>query len=71
MLVRPTSQSALLTPSSLLFIRLLRPPLFLTVRYVPDWFPGTGWKAKARLLKKMFDSMAGVPFQFVKDQMVS
>ena len=41
------------------------------VRYVPDWFPGTGWKVKAKLFKKLVDEMADVPFQFVKDQMVS
>ena len=65
------NKSAMLTPLSLFFFHLPRPSLFPIVRYVPDWFPGTGWKAKAKLLKKLCDDMVGVPFQFVKDQMVS
>ena len=42
-----------------------------TVRYVPDWFPGTGWKVKAKRFRRLLDEMADTPFQFVKDQMVS
>jgi len=42
-----------------------------TVRYIPDWFPGTGWKAKAKLFGDTLTKMADVPHKFVKDQMVS
>ena len=62
--------SAMLTLSSPLIIHL-HPPLPLIVRYVPSWFPGTGWKVKAKLLRKLFHEMTDAPFQFVKDQMVS
>ena len=61
----------MLTPLFLLFVNFhhhLRP---LTVRYVPDWFPGTGWKAKAKEMEKLLNQTADIPFQFVKDQMVS
>lgn len=60
--------SVVLTPSSILFII---PPPFLTVRHVPDWFPGTRWKANAKRLKKLLDEMADIPLQLVRDQMVS
>jgi len=36
---------------------------------VPDWFPGAGWKAKAKLFTTTLTKMADVPHQFVKDQM--
>jgi len=42
-----------------------------TVRYVPEWFPGAGWKAKAKRFANTLTDMANVPHQFVKDQMVS
>lgn len=43
----------------------------LTVRYVPDWFPGAGWKTKAKEYARLLEDMAETPHQFVKDQMVS
>ena len=42
-----------------------------TVRYVPDWFPAAGWKAKAKLFARTLTEMANIPHQFVKDQVVS
>ena len=42
-----------------------------TVRYVPEWFPGAGWKTKAKRYAKLLDFMTETPHQFVKDQMVS
>ena len=67
--IRPTPQpSASLIISSLLFFVL---PWLVIVRYVPDWFPGTGWKVKGKILKGLLEEMVEVPFQFVKDQMVS
>ena len=41
------------------------------VRYVPDWFPGTGWKVKGKRFAKALNNMADMPHQYVKDQMVS
>lgn len=49
----------------------LRRRAYRTVRYVPEWFPGTGWKAKAKRFADTLTEMADVPHQFVKDQMVS
>jgi len=40
------------------------------VRYVPDWFPGAGWKMKAKRFASLLNEMAEVPHQMVKDQMV-
>lgn len=42
-----------------------------TVRHVPDWFPGTGWKAKGKQFAELLDEMADIPYQYVKKQMVS
>ena len=42
-----------------------------TVRYVPDWFPGTGWKVKAKRFAELLNDMATIPYQFAKDQVVS
>ena len=42
-----------------------------TVQYVPNWFPGAGWKVKAKRFADTLTEMADVPHQFVKDQMVS
>jgi len=43
------------------------PPL----RYVPDWFPGSGWKARGRQFAKLLNEMADVPYKFVKEQMAA
>jgi len=42
-----------------------------TVRYVPEWFPGAGWKKKAKWFAETLNEMVDVPHRFVKDQMVS
>jgi hypothetical protein len=42
----------------------------LTVAYVPDWFPGAGFKIKAKQWRATLDEMVQKPYQFVKDQMV-
>lgn len=39
------------------------------VRYLPEWLPGTGFQEKARRLAKHLDHTAGVPYEFVKQQM--
>ena len=50
------------------FVVLSRPRI---VRYVPDWFPGTGWKVKAKRSAELLNNMATIPYQFAKDQVVS
>ncbi|KAH7377826.1 cytochrome P450 [Pyrenochaeta sp. MPI-SDFR-AT-0127] len=39
------------------------------LRYLPDWFPGTDFKAKARRMKVQLNKTVEQPFQFVKQQM--
>ena len=36
------------------------------VKYVPEWFPGAGFKRQASLWKKHVDAMADVPFELAK-----
>lgn len=43
-----------------------RPPPH-TVKYVPAWFPGAGFKRFAMKAKKTFDKLADLPFQHVKE----
>ena len=37
-----------------------------TVKYVPEWFPGAGFKAFARVARKNLDDSINPPFQHVK-----
>ena len=37
-----------------------------TVKYVPDWFPGAGFKTFARIAKKDIDDSITPPFRYVK-----
>ncbi|KAG6330226.1 hypothetical protein ID866_8863 [Astraeus odoratus] len=41
------------------------------LKYVPAWFPGGGFKAKAREWKAVLQEMADRPFQTVKEQLAS
>ena len=41
-----------------------------SLRYLPSWFPGAGFKRQAEKWRKVTLAMARVPFAFVKDQMV-
>jgi hypothetical protein len=41
------------------------------VRMVPEWFPGAGWKRKAREWRKTVLSATNEPFDWARDQMVS
>ncbi|OAK97184.1 cytochrome P450 [Phaeosphaeriaceae sp. SRC1lsM3a] len=43
--------------------------VFPFLRYLPEWLPGTGFQEKARRLAKHLDHTAGVPYEFVKQQM--
>jgi len=40
------------------------------VSYVPEWFPGAGFKRKAREWNATLQEMVNQPYKFVKDQMV-
>lgn len=40
-----------------------------TVRYLPDWFPGTEFKRTARLWRKTVTDLVERPYAFVKQQM--
>jgi hypothetical protein len=40
------------------------------VAKVPDWFPGAGFKLKAREWHDTLEEMVAAPYKFVKDQMV-
>jgi len=58
------------------FSACMEPGAFLVdmvplLRYVPDWFPGAGWKAKAKRFSDLLTRMADIPLQFVKDQMAT
>lgn len=39
------------------------------LKYVPDWMPGAGFKKTARVYKKLWDDVTGVPFEFSEEQM--
>ena len=40
------------------------------VRYVPEWFPGAGWKKTAASWARTLSEMTDIPHEFVKQQMV-
>ncbi|KAK7472778.1 hypothetical protein VKT23_000886 [Stygiomarasmius scandens] len=44
---------------------------FPAMKHIPDWAPLAGFKRNARVVKEAVDSMMNVPFQMVKDQMLS
>ncbi|THH08681.1 hypothetical protein EW146_g8915 [Bondarzewia mesenterica] len=41
------------------------------LRYVPDWFPGAGFKQMARNFRRSFEQLVDVPFEFVKKQVAA
>lgn len=41
------------------------------VRYFPPWLPGGGWKKHVPEYTKDLNAMCDIPYQFVKDCMVS
>jgi len=64
-------RTSLFLPGALLRILTISSFLLRIVRYVPGWFPGAGWKTKAKRYAGLLEDMADTPHQFVKDQMVS
>jgi len=49
------------------FLSKLKILTLMTVKYVPEWFPGAGFKAFARIAKENIDRSATLPFQHVKE----
>ena len=43
---------------------------FPSMRYIPSWFPGAGWKKKAEYWRYINDLVASGPWDTVKEQMV-
>ncbi|KAK2000748.1 cytochrome P450 [Colletotrichum falcatum] len=39
------------------------------LRYVPSWFPGTGWKKEAKRMSKELFETVDIPYAFVEHQM--
>ena len=42
----------------------------MTVRYLPDWLPGTGFKQTARAWRQTLYDMVDRPYNLVRKQMV-
>ena len=45
--------------------------IFFKVRFIPEWFPGAGFKATARRWNELRVQMTEMPFLMVKKQIVS
>ena len=43
---------------------------FPSLKYVPSWFPGAGFKKKAKYWSQVNASMLQKPYDFVKEQIV-
>jgi len=57
---------ACLCAQTVTYKRLTDPP---TVQYIPDWFPGTGFKALAKETRDKFKIAIDGPFEYVKHAM--
>jgi hypothetical protein len=44
---------------------------FPALVYIPDWFPGTGWKRTAKAWKAIKQKALEGPYEWVKPQAVS
>lgn len=56
------------------FALSVRPGAYLVdnfpfLKYVPDWVPGTGWKAVAKQRKHTLNRLRDEPFEYVKQQL--
>ena len=57
------------------FALLHKPGAFLVdlipaLKYIPDWFPGAGFKQKARYFNQTLQRMIDMPFNMVQQQLV-
>ncbi|QRW24870.1 cytochrome P450 family protein [Rhizoctonia solani] len=41
------------------------------LQYLPEWFPGASWKAKANAWRYQKDLMLGIPYEWTKNQMAA
>ncbi|KAJ3757779.1 cytochrome P450 [Lentinula raphanica] len=41
------------------------------LRYIPEWFPGAGFKAKARIWSELRETMTNIPFGLTKEQVAA
>jgi len=57
--------------SEIMFPGAMAVNIFPFLRYLPSWFPGTGFKRFAEGCKVYTDEMQDVPFNFVKERMAS
>lgn len=44
--------------------------IFPSLQYLPDWFPGTGFKHKAAIWKAKMEEFVNKPYEFVKNSIV-
>jgi len=44
--------------------------LFPFLKFIPAWFPGAGWKRKAKYWRKLGECLVHMPWNVVKEQMV-
>lgn len=44
--------------------------VFPLLRYLPEWFPGAGFRRSARIWKRELLDMVNIPHQHAKRQMV-
>jgi len=42
----------------------------MTVRFIPSWVPGAGWKRQGEIWRQRLDTLSSVPHNWVKQQMV-
>jgi hypothetical protein len=45
--------------------------MLLAVEHVPSWAPGAGFKIEAERMRRLLHNFVNVPYQYVKDQMVT
>jgi len=44
--------------------------LLPSMKYIPAWFPGAGWKRKANYWRKLGECLVHMPWNIVKEQLV-
>ena len=54
------------TPEVITYEQLTKP---LIVQYLPDWFPGTGFKALAKEVREKYKVSLDGPMEYVKEAM--
>ena len=52
-------------------LQFVLPSNSFSVRYVPSWLPGAGFKRKAQKYRKTIEAMLDRPYEYVQQQMVT